>query len=124
MVLERAVKAVLFDMDGTLLDTESLSDKAVLLAFGSSLPEAILNQEPMKDYRLPWEAKKQILGLRGAEWTPIILNYAKEHWGVTEEMSLPTPYVKAGLFCFFWGGETIRQSERLMMKIQLFLLFL
>jgi beta-phosphoglucomutase-like phosphatase (HAD superfamily) len=91
MASPNRVKAILFDMDGTLLDTESLSDKAVLLAFGSSLPQEVLQESPMSDYRLPWELKKQILGLRGAEWAPIVLSYAKEHWGVTEAMSPPTP---------------------------------
>jgi beta-phosphoglucomutase-like phosphatase (HAD superfamily) len=91
MVSSSNVKAILFDMDGTLLDTESLSDKAVLLAFGSSLPDEVLQEQPMSDYRLPWELKKQILGLRGTEWAPLVLSYAKEHWGVTEERSPPTP---------------------------------
>lgn len=88
---KRNVKAILFDMDGTLLDTESLSDKAVLLAFGSSLPESVLQVEPMSKCRLPWELKKQILGLRGAEWAPIVLSYAESHWGVTKELSPPLP---------------------------------
>lgn len=77
-------------MDGTLLDTEALSDKAIILAFGSSLPDQVLRKEPMSSYRLPWELKKQILGLRGAEWAPLVLAYAKEHWGVAEEQS-PSP---------------------------------
>lgn len=84
-----SIKAILFDMDGTLLDTESLSDKALLMAYGPSLPEHVLQQPPMCNHLLPWELKKQILGLRGAEWAPIALNYAKDHWGVTEERSPP-----------------------------------
>jgi FMN phosphatase YigB (HAD superfamily) len=86
-----SIKGILFDMDGTLLDTESLSDKAVLLAFGPSLPAQVLQDAPMSNYILPWELKKQILGLRGAEWAPIALNYAKENWGVTDERSPPSP---------------------------------
>lgn len=78
-------------MDGTLLDTESLSDKAVLLAYGSSLPAHVLQDAPMSNRILPWELKKQILGLRGAEWAPIALKYAKDHWGVTDERSPPNP---------------------------------
>lgn len=78
-------------MDGTLLDTESLSDKAVLLAYGSSLPSQVLQEAPMSQYILPWELKKQILGLRGAEWAPIALNYAKTYWGLTDERSPPNP---------------------------------
>jgi HAD superfamily hydrolase (TIGR01509 family) len=75
------IKAILFDMDGTLLDTESLSDKAVLLAsFGGTIPPRILAQSPMSEYSIPWELKKQLLGLRGAEWAPIVIRYAQQHW--------------------------------------------
>eukprot|EP00934_Nitzschia_sp_Nitz4_P006762 Nitzschia sp. Nitz4//scaffold92_size79448//63941//64821//NITZ4_005400-RA/size79448-augustus-gene-0.26-mRNA-1//1//CDS//3329560213//6752//frame0 len=86
-----AVKAILFDMDGTLLDTESLSDKAVLLAFGSSLPPEVLQTPPMSQDRLPWDLKRQMLGLRGTEWAPIALSYGTEKWGVTQERNPPSP---------------------------------
>lgn len=74
------IKAILFDMDGTLLDTEALSDKAILLAFGTSLPAKVLEEPPMSSYSVPWELKKQVLGLRGAEWVPLVLDYAKKNW--------------------------------------------
>ncbi len=86
-----SIKAILFDMDGTLLDTESLSDKAVLMAYGSSLPKQVFQESPMSHWILPWDLKKQILGLRGAEWAPIALKYAEDHWGVTEERLPPNP---------------------------------
>jgi beta-phosphoglucomutase-like phosphatase (HAD superfamily) len=81
-----AVKAILFDMDGTLLDTETLSDKAVLLAtFGGNIPPYILAQPPMSEHSIPWELKKQLLGLRGAEWAPIVVEWAKKHWQAPSE---------------------------------------
>mmetsp|Transcript_2829 Transcript_2829/g.4039 ORF Transcript_2829/g.4039 Transcript_2829/m.4039 type:complete len:290 (+) Transcript_2829:211-1080(+) len=83
--MPKAIKAILFDMDGTLLDTEALSDKAVLLAFGRTLDPKILQKPPMSDFRLPWELKKRILGLRGTDWIPIVKEYAVQHWQVKEE---------------------------------------
>jgi pseudouridine 5'-phosphatase len=65
------VKAVIFDLDGTLLDTETLSDRAMYAALGLDCPD---------DGRLPWQLKKQILGKRGTEWAPIVLEYAARHW--------------------------------------------
>jgi pseudouridine-5'-monophosphatase len=89
MTLERTtrtptIKAIIFDLDGTLLDTEALSDKAMF----ASLPLPVAVQKRYEaDHRLPWEVKKQILGLRSSDWGPIMINYAKEKWGVED---LPT----------------------------------
>ena len=68
--------------DGTLLDTEALSDQAGIDAFGSALPQKY--QEELKG-RLPWEIKSKILGLRGSEWIPMVLKYAESHWEVNLE---------------------------------------
>lgn len=67
------IKAVLFDLDGTLLDTETLSDQAILKAYG---------KPHLMPCRLPWEIKRRILGLRGAEWAPIIVDFAKKEWNL------------------------------------------
>lgn len=76
------IKAVIFDLDGTLLDTETLSDKAMFGAFGDSLPSDVREKIREGD-KLPWEIKKQILGLRGSEWIPMVIKYAQEHWSVS-----------------------------------------
>jgi len=78
----RPIKAILFDMDGTLLDTEVLSDKAILLAL--PLSDKVLEAQQPK-WRIPWEAKKPTLGLGGTDWIPGILEYAQKHWGVSQE---------------------------------------
>jgi len=87
----KTIKAVIFDMDGTLLDTESLADKAILQALFdgsdlSCLPESIRSKAPYTDWRLDWELKKQILGLRGKEWSPITLKFFEEQ----SEKELPS----------------------------------
>ena len=79
------IKAVIFDLDGTLLDTESLSCRAVIDSFELSnlnLPQEIRNELRSKGDLLPWELKRKILGRRGSEWIPIVLAYAQENWGV------------------------------------------
>mmetsp|Transcript_9837 Transcript_9837/g.19623 ORF Transcript_9837/g.19623 Transcript_9837/m.19623 type:complete len:255 (+) Transcript_9837:224-988(+) len=57
------VKGYIFDVDGTLLDTETLSDIAMIQAL--SLPP-----QPF-----PWELKKRTLGLRAQEWAPLVISY-------------------------------------------------
>lgn len=79
----KVIKGVLFDLDGTLLDTEALSDIALVQAFGESIPSDVRNQLLAKG-RIPWELKRQILGLRGAEWFPIVIKFAQENWGVAD----------------------------------------
>lgn len=84
------IKAVIFDLDGTLLDTESLSCRAVIEAFDisqyhphvGSIPSAIREALQSQGNLLPWELKKRILGRRGTEWVPIVLGYAQEKWKV------------------------------------------
>jgi pseudouridine 5'-phosphatase len=79
-----SIKAVIFDLDGTLLDTESLSDQAILAVFDRDLPSYVDRS------LLPWECKRQLLGLRGSEWAPIMINYAHRHWNIDRD-HLPTP---------------------------------
>lgn len=73
------IKAILFDMDGTLLDTETLSDKAIIEVFGDSIPSDIRQN---LNHKLPWDIKEPTLGKRGDEWIPMVIEYAVKHWGV------------------------------------------
>ena len=79
------IKAAIFDLDGTLLDTESLSCRAVIDSFELSdlrIPQDIRNQLRHQGDLLPWELKRRILGLRGSEWIPMVLGYAQKYWSV------------------------------------------
>jgi beta-phosphoglucomutase-like phosphatase (HAD superfamily) len=78
------IKAVIFDLDGTLLDTESLSDQAMFASLLPHIPTHVL--EKHRDFRLPWELKRRILGLRSSDWGPIVLAYVQETWGVSKEI--------------------------------------
>jgi pseudouridine 5'-phosphatase len=84
---QRTIKAVLFDLDGTLVDTESLSDKAVIYALKDYLGEEWAQQFQSDQYRLPWELKRQLLGLRGSDWGPIVIEYAIHKWNLPCEQA-------------------------------------
>lgn len=65
----KAIRAIIFDLDGTLLDTESLSCRAVIESFATTgfiIPEEILATLGEGGLLLPWELKRRILGLRGS----------------------------------------------------------
>jgi beta-phosphoglucomutase-like phosphatase (HAD superfamily) len=47
------IKGVIFDLDGTLLDTENISTEAL---------DAVLQQHG--DYKVTWEVKEKIIGMR------------------------------------------------------------
>jgi len=81
----RIIKAVIFDLDGTLLDTETLSDRATLEAFGDAIPLEAREKMRRNGNVLPWEIKSQILGLRGDEWIPMVIAYGREHWDILKE---------------------------------------
>jgi hypothetical protein len=81
----RIIKAVIFDLDGTLLDTEALSDRATLEAFGDAIPLDAREEMRRNGNVLPWEIKSQILGLRGDKWIPMVIEYGREHWGILKE---------------------------------------
>jgi pseudouridine-5'-monophosphatase len=51
------IKAVIFDLDGTLLDTEDISTRATEMVLSSCT-----------DARIDWATKQQILGMRSEDW--------------------------------------------------------
>lgn len=92
----RTFRGVLFDLDGTLLDSEPLGCKAIYLALQDKLsPSAIqyftaeeTNQQGYL-YAMPWEIKRQTLGLPGPAWAPLVLKYYQARgWFVSDAPSV------------------------------------
>eukprot|EP01036_Dinobryon_divergens_P022676 gene22677-30957_t len=54
------IRAVIFDLDGTLLDTEDISTRATEMVLRS-----------YTDARIDWATKQQILGMRGEDWSNV-----------------------------------------------------
>lgn len=80
------IQAILWDMDGTLLDTETLSDESIFETL--KIPQSKRDE---LGHRLPWEIKEPTLGKRGDEWVPMVIDYAVKHnWGVSD----PPPHWK------------------------------
>lgn len=82
-------KAVLFDMDGTLLDTEPLGCQAVYLTMKDLMSSDAKAAFEERQYRMEWPLKQQTLGLPDQQWPPIVLEWATQHWGVPADQ-LPT----------------------------------
>jgi len=80
---------ILFDMDGTLLDSEPLGCKAIYLTLKPHLPRDVREEYERDNPHLltPWDLKQQTLGLPGDQWVPIVLRYAQREWGVSPESS-------------------------------------
>lgn len=57
------IKLAIFDLDGTLLDTETLSTKAI---------EMVLEEIGVSGF--DWALKKKLLGLRGPDWSAIVID--------------------------------------------------
>jgi HAD superfamily hydrolase (TIGR01509 family) len=74
----------LFDMDGTILDSEVLGCKAVYLTLEDKMSEVAKRDFMARDYRMEWPLKQQTLGLPGSKWAAIVLEWARQNWGVAE----------------------------------------
>eukprot|EP01090_Pellita_catalonica_P000240 TRINITY_DN10168_c0_g1_i1.p1 TRINITY_DN10168_c0_g1~~TRINITY_DN10168_c0_g1_i1.p1 ORF type:complete len:238 (+),score=38.27 TRINITY_DN10168_c0_g1_i1:29-715(+) len=69
--MKKSVEAVIFDLDGTLLDTEPLSTQAIR--------EVI---EPLGG-SIDWNLKKKLLGLRGSDWSRVVIDDQGLHEKIT-----------------------------------------
>ncbi len=59
------IEAIIFDLDGTLIDTETLAALAI--------------QQVVEPYgkRVEWDLQKRLLGLRGPEWSNLLVEELK-----------------------------------------------
>lgn len=76
------IQGVLFDLDGTLLETESLGCYAVYEALKDRMSDEARKAFQERGYRMEWELKQQTLGLPDRMWPPIVFEWAQKHWGV------------------------------------------
>jgi len=81
-------KGVLFDMDGTLLDTEPLGCKAVYLTLQDKLSAEALAAFEDRHQLMEWELKQKTLGLPGPAWAKIVLEWSHKYWGVPSPPSV------------------------------------
>lgn len=68
------IHCVIFDLDGTLLDTETLSTESII---------SVLDTIGVTG--LTWDLKKKLLGLRGPEWTKIVIDELQINDKITSE---------------------------------------
>jgi len=78
-----AMDAVIFDLDGTLLDTETLSDQAMLQALAP--PNSTMD---LINHTFPQSLKLQTLGLRSSSWAPLVLNHFAPLFPASAPLSL------------------------------------
>jgi beta-phosphoglucomutase-like phosphatase (HAD superfamily) len=84
-------QAILFDMDGTLLDSEPLGCKAVYKTLEQYVSAEAKQQFKDRGYLMEWTLKQQTLGLPGPQWSAIVLEWAKLNWCHEEtKHSLPS----------------------------------
>jgi len=72
--MDLSIEAVIFDVDGTLLDTETLSSEA------SDVELAKFDAAP-----IDWDLKRRIIGLPGPVWTDIVIKERNLHPLLTAE---------------------------------------
>ncbi len=83
-LLPMEVKGVIFDLDGTLLETEKLGCHTVYHILKDQMSKEAKTAFENRNFRMEWELKKQTLSLPDNIWVPIVLKWAVEKWGVTD----------------------------------------
>ena len=86
-------QAILFDMDGTLLDSEVLGCRAVYFVLEHYMTQAAKDSFKHRDLLMPWTLKQQTLGLPGPKWAAIVLKWAREKWVDTDSDNVALPSV-------------------------------
>ncbi|KAG7344795.1 HAD-like domain containing protein [Nitzschia inconspicua] len=72
------IQGVLFDLDGTLLDSEPLGCRAVYETLKDYMSDQARKDFQRRDYTMEWSLKQQTLGLPGPQWAAIVLDWAQQ----------------------------------------------
>ena len=72
--------AVVWDLDGTLLDTETLSTAAIQMVLDEVGGG---QQQQQQQYRIEWELKRRLLGLPGDVWGQMVVDELGLHGLIT-----------------------------------------
>ncbi|KAG7370314.1 HAD-like domain containing protein [Nitzschia inconspicua] len=85
------IQGVLFDLDGTLLDSEPIGCRAVYETLKDYMSDQARKDFQRRDYTMEWSLKQQTLGLPGPQWAAVVLDWAQQqHWGGGSSQKLPT----------------------------------
>ena len=82
------IRGILFDMDGTLLDTEPLGCNAIYQQLQDQMSPKAIEGFQQRNLLMEWDLKQKTLGLPGPQWAPIVLEWAQKYWGVDQPPSV------------------------------------
>jgi pseudouridine-5'-monophosphatase len=112
-------KGILFDMDGTLLETESLGCNAVYYTLKDQMSEEARESFKERNFRMEWKLKQQTLGLPDRKWPPIVFEWAKKNWGVEDPPTVDEFVEKwdANMFEHMSGVEACKGAKELVSQL-------
>lgn len=114
------IRGILFDMDGTLLETEILGCQAVFHTLKDHMSQEAIRSFEKRGYRMEWELKQHTLGLPDQKWPPIVFEWAKQHWGVQDPPTVEQFLEKwdSNMFQLMSGVEKCKGAQELVEQLE------